>query len=251
MRERMINPGDRGVDRLDTRHADALLGAAQHNDGQRERTRRGDLPIGRGTAAVFGDQDIDVMGHEQRAFVRFAKWPAAGDVRCVRHGERRLDGIDAAHEVVVLRRLDERRQFLAAESDKHASCRSSERAHGGRHVGDIDPAVACNGDPGRPLEREQPHTARGRSLRGIGRDHCGIRMRCIDQRVDPLPDQIVGKPLETTEPPYPHRHGLGCGFGGASGQRQRHLEVGARRKALAELPRLCRAAENENAHVVC
>ena len=47
-----------------------------------------------------------------------------------------------------------------------------------------------------------------------------------------------------------HRNGLRCRLGGAPGERERYVETGPRREAPGKLPRLRRAAENEDSHVV-
>ena len=44
----------------------------------------------------------------------------------MRQCERRIDRIDAADEIVVLRRLDERRQLLASERNEDAARRRAE-----------------------------------------------------------------------------------------------------------------------------
>ena len=120
--ERMIEPGHRVLDRLDRRHLRQHR-PAQHDHRQAERARRRDLAVGRRAAAVLRDDDLDPMLLEQRAIVGFRERPAAGDIARMRHGERRIDRIDAAHEIMVLRRAGERRELLAAEREKDAARR--------------------------------------------------------------------------------------------------------------------------------
>jgi len=60
-----------------------------------------------------------VSGHE-RAVLGFAERAAAGHVGDLRQRQRRIDRIDAADEIMVLRRIAERRELVAAERDKDA-----------------------------------------------------------------------------------------------------------------------------------
>ena len=72
----MIEPGDCLVHRLDRRSL-RLCGSAQHDDANPERARRGDLAIGRGAAAVLGDDDIDGVLPQQLALIRFGERTAS------------------------------------------------------------------------------------------------------------------------------------------------------------------------------
>ena len=174
--------------------------------------------------------------------------PRAGEIDGVRHRERRLDRIDAADEIEVLRRRRERRQLLAAEREKDAARRGAERPHGASAVGDLGPAVAVDRDPGGTIERQQ------RDLREVSRPAAALAdmrrrvgMRRIDQDVDRFRAEIGGETLGAAETADPHRNRLRRRRGGAAGERQRHREIGARRQALREPPRLRGAAENEDA----
>ena len=51
----------------------------------------------------------------------------------MRQRQRRLDRIDAADQIKVLRRVGERRKLVAAERNKDAARRLPERAHGLAH----------------------------------------------------------------------------------------------------------------------
>src|SRR4029077_21236267 len=102
---------------------------AQDDDVDAERARRGDLAVGRGTAAVLGDHHIDAMFGQQRMVVAFAERTAAGDIADMRQRQRRIDRINAADQIKVLRHFAERRELVAAERDKDAARRLTERAY--------------------------------------------------------------------------------------------------------------------------
>ena len=64
----MIEPGKRFIDALDCGLGRRRRAANQKNL-HTERAGRGDLAIGRGAAAVLGDDDGDTVRHHQRAIV--------------------------------------------------------------------------------------------------------------------------------------------------------------------------------------
>ncbi len=152
----------------------------------------------------------------------------------------------------MLRRRLERPQLVAAEREKDAARHGTERRDCGRHVCDLDPMVAVDGFPGRSLEDEQRSTCERDSLCGVGGNLQGIGMRCVDQHIDRFCLEECSKAGGAAEAADSHRHRLRGWSGGASGERQRHREVGARREAFCEAPGLRCAAENEDAfHGAC
>jgi len=123
----MIEPGNRIIDVLDRRHGGQRR-AAQHDDCGAERARGRDLAVGGVAAAVLRHHRVDRMRGEQRAILFPPEGPPRADVGRARHRERGLDRIDAAYEIVVLRRGHERRELLAAERKEDAARDRSERA---------------------------------------------------------------------------------------------------------------------------
>src|SRR6266436_9562568 len=106
-----------GFDRLDGRQRRP----AQQDHWQRKRPRWPDLAVGRRAAAVFCNDDLNAMLLEEGAFVRLGERTASGDINSVRHHEWRRHRLDAAHQIAVLWRFREGRDFLAAESKKGAA----------------------------------------------------------------------------------------------------------------------------------
>ena len=72
-------------------------------------------------------------------------------------------------------------------------------------------------------------------------------MRGVDQGVDPLRNEIIGKPRGAAKAADADRHGMWHRRGGASGQRQRHVEIAALGEPFAEQAAFRGAAENEDA----
>ena len=191
------------------------------------------------------------MAHEQIVLRVLGERPARGQISRVRHGERRHHRVDAADEIMMLRRLAERRELVAAERDEHAARRKAKRLHGGAHVGDFIPAVAVDRLPCRPAQRDQANVGERRSAGRVERHRRRIRMGGIDQRGDALGAQVGGKTLGPAEPADPRRHRLLRRRGGAAGERERHGKRAAFGEPSRELPRFRRAAENEDASHGC
>ena len=125
-RQRMIGEAQDLLDARAGRHVRQRR-TADEKDLDAERARGGDLAVGRLPAAVLGDDRVDAVCFEQRAVVGLGKGSAREDVGRMRHAERRLDRIDAADEIGVLRRGLEGREFLAAEREKDFSRGVAER----------------------------------------------------------------------------------------------------------------------------
>ncbi len=71
-------------------------------------------------------------------------------------------------------------------------------------------------------------------------------MRGIDQHVDTLGGEMIGEAAGAAEAADAKRHRVGNRRGGAAGERQCHVEIGALRQPLRQQPRFSRAAENED-----
>ena len=213
-----------------------------------ERAGRGDLAIGRAAAAVLGDDDLDPVRDHQRALVGFAERPARGDVDDMRQRQRRIDRIDAADQIKMLRRFGERREFVAAERDEYAARRSARACAPRRAASSTSvqrsPATATQG--GRRSATNGTSVLRA-AAHGVGRNDAGIGMRGVDQRVDALADEIIGKPAAPPKPPTANRHGLRAPARGAAGERQRHVEIARPARRSASSARFRGAAENEDA----
>jgi len=246
----MIEPPHRVLDGLDGGHRGQSR-TAQQDDGQAERARRCDLAVGRGPAAVPGDDEVDGVGRQQCSIVGLGERSTTGDVGCVRYRERRIDRLDAAYEIVVLRRLREGSDLAFAEREEDTAGRFAQRLDRRGGIGNLDPTVARARYPWRPAQRKQRHPRGCRRIRRIGRDDCGVRMRRIDKRVDAFDREIFAKALGATESARPHRHGVSGGRGGAARARDRYGHIGAFDETFRQPSRFRRAAENEDAsHVV-
>ena len=243
----MIEPVNRV---LDGACGSACIGRrrpAHHNDLDAERARGCDLAISGAAAAVLGNNNIDPVRRYERAIVGFAKRPARRNVSDVRQRQRRIDRIDAADQINVLRRRAERRQLVAAQRHKDIAAVLAERMHRGAGVVDLDPAVTRHGIPWRPVQYQKSDAGRARSRRRISRNRRRIGMRGVDQSIHALGGKMRGQALGPAETADPHRDGMRNRRGGAAGERQGHVKPVAPREALAQQARLRGAAKNQDA----
>ena len=220
---------------------------AQHENLDPERARRGNLTVGCVPPAVLADDRVDAMGEQQLALGAFRERATRNQITRVWHAKRRLDRIDTAYEIMVLRRRRERREFLAAECEKDVARFGSECPHGVRHIGDFGPTIACRLLPGRPSQRKQPHPGSSGGTCRVLRNRGGGRVRCIDQRSDAFGSHIGSETFGTAEAADPDRHRLRSRGGGTAGKRERDRHVGAPAQAFREPACFERTAEDEDA----
>ena len=242
----MIEPRDRIIDGLDCGPIGRRR-AAQHDDGDAKRTRGGDLAVASRAAAVLGDDGIDSVVKQQRAVIRFAERAARSHKGRERQGRRRIDRIDAADQIKVLRRLYQRRELAAPQCNEDTARPNSQHAYRVAGIGRFVPAIAIDGKPRRPGERNEGNARSARGGAGVHRYHVRIRMRCVDHRIDPLFDQIFRKPGSAAKSAAADRHGQRGWRHGAAGERKHDLEVSALGQALRQAARFGGAAEDKDA----
>lgn len=170
-----------------------------HDDGQFQFTRRIDLGARAFPAGVAGDDPFDSPRTHQIEFTGKRERPARDDQIGIRQRQRTSRGIDEAERVGVLRFACERRDMLPADGEEDIRPRLRQCNHGGRHIRNLDPAIAGRFDPWRALQRNQRRcrcvTRRNRVAADLGCE----RMGCIDHmREFVLPDDI-GKSVSAAE----------------------------------------------------
>jgi hypothetical protein len=242
----MIEPSDRVFDCLNR----GFIGrrwTAQHDNVDAERARRGDLAVGRATAAVLGNHHVDAMLGHQRMIVGFAERAAARNIADVRQWQWRIDWIDAADQIIVPRRIAQRLKLVAAERDKDAARRLTKRPNRLTDIAHLDPPVTRNLNPWRSSQRDQLHAAAPRGRDGVRRNHVGVRMGGVDQGIDALADEIFCETVGAAKATDTDRHRLRGGRCRAAGERQGDFEIVTPDEASGQLPRFRGAAENEDA----
>ena len=242
----MIEPGKRLLHRRKRRNLWQCR-PRHHDHRELKRARCGNLAVGGSPAAVFCHHHVDAMALQQGTVLGLVERPARGDVDRVRHCEWRVDRIDAADEIDMLRCRGERLKLLAPKREEHAARRLPECAHCLIDCRNLNPTVAIGLRPRRAPERQQWHTRLARGFGRVGGDGRGVRVCRVDQRIDLLAAQIVRQAFSAAEAADPHRYWLGQGLSRAAGERQRHRETGAPGKSLSKQPCFDRSAEDEDA----
>ena len=220
---------------------------AQQDDRKPEHSRRRDLAVGRSPPAILGDDDIDGVSCQQYPIGVLSERTSAGDVGCMWDRQRRIHRLDAAHEIVVLRRSSERSDLRLTEREKNTARLRAERLHGGAGIGDLHPTIAGKRRPGRASQREQGNACGCRRGGGIGRDARGVGVCRVDEDIDALACEILCKALSAAESADPHRRGL-CGRrSGAASERDRNFQLDAFNETFRQAARFRGPTENEDA----
>lgn len=241
----MIDQPQRFLDSL-CRGDAAISSAIDQGHWKPEGSGRGDLAVGGITAAIFGDDHVDAMFLQERDLVLYGEGTAGEEIFDRRRGQGRVDRIDAANEVVVLRSGVEMEGLLSADGEEHATRLGAKHFDGFPDRGDGRPAVAFDGLPPGPFEPDQRRFANVRRALGIGGNLPGERMGRVDQQVYSIACKVAGQPLRAAEAAGTDGDWLGGGIDRAAGERQGHVEIGALGEPARQFARFPRAAQNED-----
>lgn len=242
----MIDPTERSLHRFDHRQTGGLS-ALDHDHLDAKLPCRLDLGIGRLAPAVLGDDHLDPVLLQHVEFIGQSERPSTMDVADMRDRQRRLDGIDAADPIVMLRRGIHLMRFLPSGCEENAQRRIAKCSNGLRNAMHGKPVIPFDRYPGRTAQGEGGHMALGSRFHGIGRDAGRERMRGIDQQVDLFVVDVAGKSLRAAETAAAHRNGLGRRIGGSAGKRQDDLDIRSRGKSRRQCTGFRRTAEDQNA----
>lgn len=245
----MIGKPHRILDRLGV--VAALAGGPlDEYDGEAENARGDDLSVGGVATGILADDDIDALLPQQVHFRLDGEGAAGKQILHARCLHRRIDRIDAAHEIMMLRRGVEGSRLLSADREEDAArllaqCRN--RLFDG---GPADPAITLRFLPAAPFQPQQ-RNARSRACRmGIGRNLSREGMGGIDQEVNVLVVQIGRKPGHAAETAGAHGRRLWRWIDGAAGKRERDGKIGTAGKTAGKVAGFRRAAQYEDASLV-
>jgi len=245
----MIDRFERRFNRFDRRHGGSGR-AGDHDNLDAEQAGGLDLGISGRTTAVLGDDSVDaIFPHElDLAFER--EGAAVEHVFDVSQSERRIDGIDAAHDVEMLRGDLRMVGTLSACRQKDAPRGWAERGDGSGDVRHDMPMIAGFRNPLRTDERDGGNAAAFRCRRAIGRNTLGEGMGGVDQQIVASRRQEFGKAFRAAEAADADGDGLFSGCPRAAGQRQQDVEIVSAGKLRGKPACLARTAEDQNAGLV-
>ncbi len=220
--------------------------AGDHHDLEPKQARGLDLGIGRRAAAVLGDDSVDTVLPHQFDFALEREGATVENIFDIGKGERRIDGIDAAHKVEMLRRDLGMVGALPAGRQEDAARSRPKGCNRLRNIGHDMPVVARFRQPFGADERKCRDTRASGGHRSIGRNAFGEGMGGIDQQAVAAfgqeSRQAVG-PAETADTDRNRLSGRGLR---AAGKRQQDVELFARGKFRGQSARLAGAAEDQD-----
>lgn len=215
-------------------------------DRQMQLARRNDLGIGGGTAAVFGNDHINLVGNEYRPLRLLNEWPHIDDVLRMRHIQRRLNPVNGSDPVVVLRRTQQRREPLSAARDEDAARYIAQHFDRALHVRHLRPNISLLPPPGRARQCNHGGVGSLRCVARVFRDLLGKRMRRIDQAGDLRVDDVSHQAVDSPEAAATGTNGLRQWRLGSACQRQRDRHVASGLQAFREQAGLRGAPENQH-----
>jgi len=220
--------------------------ALDHHDLDAELSRGPDLGVRCRPAGILGDDHVDPVGFQQACFVIDIERPAGQQVAAVGNVKRRIDGVDAAYEIGMLRRVGEVAGLLATDGEEDAPRRRSEHVDCGIHVRNPGPPVCGFRRPLRTAQRKDGYTRSLGRLRGVRGDAIGKGMGGVHKQVDIFFSQVISQSLDAAEAADSRRQGQGFGVDRPSGKRYGGVETAALGDSFGQRARLRRAAEDEN-----
>ena len=242
----MIDKAERVFDSFNRADIVRLL-TFDHDHPDTERTGRSDLAIGRRAAAVLGDDDLDPVCDQKCALSGLFEGAGRQNVLRMGYAELRHDGIDAADQIAVLRCAFEMEDLLSADGEENAFRRSAKSLDCIADGANTGPAIAGLRFPHGAAQRKKRNSGPARRDGRIVRDACGKGMGGIDQKVETLGRQKIGKPVAATEAAAAGGNRLCHRLRRASGQRKQAVAIGALRQGSGQLPRFGRAAKDQDA----
>ena len=179
-----------------------------HDDGQPEVPRRGDLCHRTGSARILGHNQIDSVIQHQRQVVLDRERTAINDDFVAREGQGLFRRIDKPQEVSVLRVRREFHQMHAPDSQKDVLRWPVKRDNGSGDVRYACPVIARTGGPGRAAKRDQRNTGLFTRRDGVSAHLYGERVCRIDDVGGACLSQVARQSLDPAKATDPHWKGL-------------------------------------------
>lgn len=216
-----------------------------HDDRNRQGTRRNELGHSSVPARILGDDDVDFLPFQQCEVVLGRERPACRDDRMARQPQRYLRQIDDTDDVVVVGMGFQQSELLAADRGQHAERCRAESCDGRRDIGNAGPVIARLQLPCRAFDRNQGGSRMSASRDRIRTDLGRERMGCVDDGVDTFALDVGGQARNAAKTSRTSIEGRGLGVLRAPGIRERRVELWPFRKEAGEGVCLGGTAEQE------
>lgn len=243
---------DCGQRSLDIRHHDArriglwLSGTVYHDHRNAKRAGSFDFRIGRRTAGVFRDDDLDPGALQHVNLIGKRKGSTRRDVARIRNFKRRFYRIDAADQIAVLGRGFKGQELLSAKRQKCIFADGTQCGDRFLDASHVQPMVALPRHPSRARQFDHRHACYVSSPYGIGRNARRIRVRRIHQQIETFLGNIARQALSAAEAADAHRDGLLDRVLRAARHGQQNSVAGVVGKLSSQNAGIRRAAENED-----
>ena len=218
------------------------FGAAQQNNRDMRRAGGGDFAIGCHAAGIFGDQNVDMFGGEQRGFFGLRKWSARQDKAAI-EAFQAFGRINGADEIKMVRRTDELSQIQSAMGEKNALWSRWQCRDRCRHRINLLPQIARLLLPRGPRQLDQRNLQPGACQSSVTRHLTGKGMGCINDGGYVLHFEIGHQAFDAAKTTGAKWHGLARRLRAAS-ERQGGVHFACKRQR--QRASLGCAARNEN-----
>ena len=220
--------------------------AADHADRQSEQPGSFDLRVSCVAAGILGENARNIVRAEKRDIVVGSKRTTRRDDSRVRKLGRQLDRIHDANDIAMLR-LRTKRQDGGTSKRREDIRRSIRKGSNGLlDVVVLAPTVAAGLFPGWSLHSQQPDACDTASGNGVCADLRRERMRRIENEIDVLALEVIGKTIRAAKAADSDRQWTGSGIARSPRERQRRRDIRNVRQSLREKRRFARAAEQQN-----
>jgi hypothetical protein len=225
------------------------LRAPHHDDRNSEISRGLDLCVGRRSAAVLADNDVDAFVAHELLFGRPGERPACKNKSMPRQRHDVSWPIDRAHDVAMLWRPREGRQLQPAVGKQDTSRTISKSPNCRIDVINHNPPIAGLLLPSRPGEGNERNVRTLASAPRMLRDaHCE-RMGRVDHRIDVLRHEIGEKSIGPAKTANSGRDRRQHGVFSATGERQYRFDGGILAETLRQHAGFSGASKDKNAHL--
>ncbi len=225
--------------------------ALDQTDLKSQFARRRQFAIRSRAAAILGQDQINIMGAQQRDFIFQRKWSAPQNIFGVRQIGPRRHRLNGADQIIVLRGTAQGLQFLAPESCENSPGRADVAAVAFNdfkrcaQIGDLTPTITRLRPPGGPPDRQQRSPGFPGGLRRISRNRRGERMGGVNQQINLAIAQKARQTIHAAKTACAHFDQLCNRRSRAPGQRHGAIEIRTLSDLRSETAGLRRAAKNE------
>ncbi len=220
--------------------------ALNHQHLDAKLSRRLDLRIGGRAARVLADDERNVIVTQQVDFISQCEGPTRRHVTGMRHHQGRLDRIDAADEIMVLRCCLEWQQFLTAECEESIGAYASKGSNSAFHIRHTLPVVAGLLLPPRALQTDKRNIGQSCRLNRVCRYTGRVRVGRVHQKIEAIFHNEIGQSASTAKSAGTHRHGLRNGVTRAASHGKQQPVAGVFSQFSGQNTGICRAAKNED-----